>query len=41
MQFQEKECKAHLHGLDMESACVINAIWLWIIGQLPIMMQKM
>lgn len=33
--------KAHLHGLDVEPACMIDAIWLRIIRQLPIMMQKM
>lgn len=34
------EKHAHLHSLDVESACMIDTIGLWIIGQLPIMMQK-
>ena len=26
-----EKCKAHLHGLDVEPACMIDAIWLRII----------
>ena len=31
----------HLHGLDVESACMVNAIGLWIIRQLPVKMKQM